>query len=136
MSVNTLDLINKSYTDVNLASKPNIYIVILRRGTQEITGNLNMGGRYIKNLRLDQTDFSRSGLDAVNKKYVDDSLNNNLDLKGHCLHGLVHYIHGILNTSGGKRFSLNGCDKIIVPNSSHILTIKVMYFNVKSSYNC
>jgi len=33
----------------------------------------------------------------------------------------------------GNTFLLNGCDKII-PNHSHILTIKVLYFKLKRQY--
>ena len=29
---------------------------------------------------------------------------------------------------------MNGCDKIIIPNHSHILTITVLYFRVKRQY--
>ena len=29
---------------------------------------------------------------------------------------------------------LNGCDKIIIPNHSHILTVKVLYFKHKDQY--
>ena len=39
-----------------------------------------------------------------------------------------------LNTKNGNTFLLNGCDKIIIPNHSHILTIKVLYFKLKSQY--
>ena len=46
----------------------------------------------------------------------------------------VHYINGILNTNNGNTFLLNGCDKIIIPNHSHILTIKVLYFKLKRQY--
>ena len=29
---------------------------------------------------------------------------------------------------------LNGCDKIVIPNHSHILTVKAFYFKLKHSY--
>ena len=57
-----------------------------------------------------------------------------LSLNGHKLSGSVHYIHGYLNTKNGNTFLLNGCDKIIIPNHSHILTITVLYFKLKSKY--
>ena len=57
-----------------------------------------------------------------------------LSLNGHRLRGSVHYINGILNTKNGNTFLLNGCDKIIIPNHSHILTITVLYFKVKRRY--
>ena len=61
-------------------------------------------------------------------------METDLSLNGHRLRGSVHYINGILNTKNGNIFSLNGCDKIIIPNHSHILTIKVLYYNLKSQY--
>ena len=61
-------------------------------------------------------------------------MQTDLSLNGHRLHDSVHYINGILNTNNGNTFLLNGCDKIIIPNHSHILTIKVLYFKLKSQY--
>ena len=61
-------------------------------------------------------------------------METDLSLNGHRLRGSVHYINGILNTKNGNIFLLNGCDKIIIPNHSHIITIKVFYYNLKSEY--
>ena len=61
-------------------------------------------------------------------------METDLSLNGHRLRGSVHYINGILNTKNGNTFLLNGCDKIIIPNHSHILTITVLYFKIKSKY--
>ena len=61
-------------------------------------------------------------------------METDLSLNGHNLSGSVHYINGYLNTKNGNTFLLNGCDKIIIPNHSHILTITVLYFKVKSKY--
>ena len=61
-------------------------------------------------------------------------METNLSLNGYCLRGSVHYINGMLNTKNGNTFLLNGCDKIIIPNHSHILTITVLYFKLKSQY--
>ena len=61
-------------------------------------------------------------------------MQTDLSLNKHRLRDSVHYINGILNTKNGNTFLLNGCDKIIIPNHSHILTIKVLYFNLKSRY--
>ena len=61
-------------------------------------------------------------------------MQTHLSLNGHRLRGSVHYINGILNTKNGNTFLLNGCDKIIIPNQSHILTITVLYFKLKSQY--
>ena len=61
-------------------------------------------------------------------------MQTDLSLNGYKLSGSVHYINGILNTKNGNTFLLNGCDKIIIPNHSHILTITVLYFKIKSKY--
>ena len=61
-------------------------------------------------------------------------MRTDLSLNGHRLRGSVHYINGVLNTKNGNTFLLNGCDKIIIPNHSHILTITVLYFKLKSQY--
>ena len=61
-------------------------------------------------------------------------MQTDLSVNGHRLCGSVHYIDGILNTKNGNTFSLNGCDKIIISNHSHILTITVLYFKLKSKY--
>ena len=61
-------------------------------------------------------------------------MQTDLSLNGYKLSGSVHYIHGYLNTKNGNTFLLNGWDKIIIPNHSHILTITVLYFKLKSKY--
>ena len=61
-------------------------------------------------------------------------METDLSLNEHRLRGSVHYINGILNTKNGNTFLLNGCDKIIIPNHSRILTITVLYFKVKRRY--
>ena len=61
-------------------------------------------------------------------------MQTDLSLNGHRLGDSVHYINGILKTNNGNTFLLNGCDKIIIPNRSHILNIKVLYFKLKSQY--
>jgi len=59
-------------------------------------------------------------------------IQTDLDMNGHKLLDSVHHIHGILNN--GKTFLLNGCDKMIIPNYSHILTMTAFYFNLRKSY--
>ena len=61
-------------------------------------------------------------------------METDLSLNGHKLSNSVHYIHGRLKTKNGRKFLLNGWDKIIIPNFSHMLTIKALYFNLKSQY--
>ena len=61
-------------------------------------------------------------------------MQTDLSLNGHRLRDSVHYINGFLNTENGRTFLLNGCDKIIIPNYSHILTIKVLHLKLKKRY--
>ena len=61
-------------------------------------------------------------------------MQTDLSLNGHNLSGSVHYIHGLLDIKNGSKFLLNGWDKIIIPNYSHILTIKALYVKIKSQY--
>ena len=61
-------------------------------------------------------------------------MKTDLSLNGRRLRDSVYYINGILNTKTGNTFLLNGCDKIIIPNHSHILTINVLYSKLKSQY--
>ena len=43
------DIVNKGYTDTELAAKPNVNQVILRDGSQHMTGDLNMFQKKIVN---------------------------------------------------------------------------------------
>ena len=61
-------------------------------------------------------------------------IQTDLDSNGYRLLGSIYYVQGILNTKNSKTFLLNGCDKIIIPNGSHILKIKAMYFKLNLSY--
>ena len=61
-------------------------------------------------------------------------MQTDLSLNEHRLRGSAHYINGILNTNNGNTFLFNGCDKIISPHHSHILTMKVLFFKLKSQY--
>ena len=57
-------------------------------------------------------------------------METDLDINNHQLLNTIH----VLNTNNGNVFSLNGCDKLITPNYAEIMNIKVMYFNVKTTY--
>ena len=61
-------------------------------------------------------------------------MQTDLDMNVYRLLNSIHYINGYLNTKNGNTFLSNGCDKIIIPIYSHILSIKAFYFKVKSSY--
>ena len=60
---NSTDVVNKGYIDTQLFSKPNVNQVVLRDGTQDMTGNLNMSQKKIINCALpsDVKDVSTKG---------------------------------------------------------------------------
>ena len=71
------DVVNKGYIDTALAAKPNVNQVVLRDGSQDMTGNLNMSQKKIVNL-ADPTGRS----DATGKGYVDRLFLDALRLDG------------------------------------------------------
>ena len=71
------DIVNKGYIDTALAAKPNVNQVVLRDGTQEMSGNLNMSQKKIVNL-ADPTGIN----DANGKGYVDRLFLDSLRLDG------------------------------------------------------
>ena len=71
------DVVNKGYIDTALAAKPNVNQVILRDGSQDMTGNLNMSQKRIVNL-ADPTGRN----DATGKGYVDRLFLDALRLDG------------------------------------------------------
>ena len=60
---NSTDVVNKGYIDTELFSKPNVNQVVLRDGTHDMTGNLNMSQKKIINCALpsDVKDVSTKG---------------------------------------------------------------------------
>ena len=71
------DAVNKGYIDTALAAKPNVNQVVLRDGSQDMTGNLNMSQKKIVNL-ADPTGRN----DATGKGYVDQLFLDTLRLDG------------------------------------------------------
>ena len=71
------DVVNKGYIDTALAAKPNVNQVILRDGSQDMTGNLDMSLNKIINCR--QPTGAR---DVTNKAYVDSEVEKTLKLDG------------------------------------------------------
>ena len=71
------DIVNKGYIDTALAAKPNVNQVVLRDGSQDMTGNLNMSQKKIVNL-ADPTGRN----DATGKGYVDRLFLDALRLDG------------------------------------------------------
>ena len=71
------DVVNKGYIDTALATKPNVNQVVLRDGSQDMTGNLNMSQKKIVNLA---NPTGRN--DATGKGYVDRLFLDALRLDG------------------------------------------------------
>ena len=115
------------------SSSPPQYIFLDLPGTVRHSSFIKVGHLIVYGLKetVSNVDPSDTGFVVDIGQMV---MQTDLSLNGHRLRGSVHYINGILNTKNGNTFLLNGCDKIIIPNHSHILTIKVLYFNLKRQY--
>ena len=116
-------------------SSPPQFIYLDLHGTVTFPSLLTIGHLIVYGVKETISNVDPSVYDTAfvieNGKMV---METDLSLNGHRLRGSVHYINGILNTKNGNTFLLNGCDKIIIPNHSHILTITVLYFKIKSKY--
>ena len=116
-------------------SSPPQFIYLDLQGTVTFPSLLTIGHLIVYGVKETISNVDPSVYDTAfvieNGKLV---METDLSLNGHNLSGSVHYINGILNTKNGNTFLLNGCDKIIIPNHSHILTITVLYFKVKRRY--
>ena len=116
-------------------SSPPQFIYLDLHGTVTFPSLLTIGHLIVYGVKEIISNVDPSVYDTAfvieNGKLV---METDLSLNGHRLRGSVHYINGILNTKNGNTFLLNGCDKIIIPNHSHILTITVLYFKLKSKY--
>ena len=116
-------------------SSPPQFIYLDLHGTVTFPSLLTIGHLIVYGVKETISNVDPSVYDTAfvieNGKMV---METDLSLNGHNLSGSIHYINGYLNTKNGNTFLLNGCDKIIIPNHSHILTITVLYFKVKSKY--
>ena len=116
-------------------SSPPQFIYLDLYGTVTFPSLLTIGHLIVYGVKETISNVDPSVYDTAfvieNGKMV---METDLSLNGHRLRGSVHYINGILNAKNGNTFLLNGCDKIIIPNHSHILTITVLYFKLKSKY--
>ena len=116
-------------------SSPPQFIYLDLHGTVTFPSLLTIGHLIVYGVKETISNVDPSVYDTAfvieNGKLV---METDLSLNGHRLRGSVHYINGILNTKNGNTFLLNGCDKIIIPNHSHILTITVLYFKLKRRY--
>ena len=129
---------NYTKTVVNFhrwGSSPPQFIYLNLNGTVTFPSLLTIGHLIVYGVKETISNVDPSVYDTAfaieNGKMV---METDLSLNGYNLSGSVHYINGYLNTKNGNTFLLNGCDKIIIPNHSHILTITVLYFKVKSKY--
>ena len=116
-------------------SSPPQFIYLDLHGTVTFPSLLTIGHLIVYGVKETISNVDPSVYDTAfvieNGKMV---METDLSLNGHNLSGSIHYINGILNTKNGNTFLLNGCDKIIIPNHSHILTITELYFKVKRRY--
>ena len=129
---------NHTKTVINFhrwGSSPPQFIYLNLHGTVTFQSLLTIGHLIVYGVKETISNVDPSVYDTAfvieNGKLV---METDLSLNGHRLRGSAHYINGILNTKNGNTFLLNGCDKIIIPNHSHILTITVLYFKVKRRY--
>ena len=129
---------NYTKTVVNFhrwGSSPPQFIYLDLQGTVTFPSLLTIGHLIVYGVKETISNVDPSVYDTAfvieNGKMV---METDLSLNGHNLRGSIHYIHGYLSTKNGNTFLLNGCDKIIIPNHSHILTITVLYFKVKRRY--
>ena len=116
-------------------SSPPQFIYLDLQGTVTFPSLLTIGHLIVYGVKETISNVDPSVYDTAfaieNGKMV---METDLSLNGHHLSDSVHYIHGRLNTKNGRKFYLNGWDKLIIPNYSHILTIKVLYCNLKKQY--
>ena len=111
------------------------YIFLDLHGTIRHPSFIKVGHLIVYGLKETVSNVDPSVYDtAFAIEYGKMVMQTDLSLNGRRLRGSVHYINGILNTKNGNKFSLNGCDKIIIPNHNHISTIKVLYFKLKRQY--
>ena len=92
------DVVNKGYVDTELFAKPDVNQVVLRDGSQYMTGNLNMSQNKITNLKK-----ASSGTDAVNWSQMLEEQRKYLHLTGGTMQGDINLnqnsIYNIKNVS-------------------------------------
>ena len=92
------DVVNKGYVDTELFAKPNVNQVVLRDGSQYMTGNLNMSQNKITNLKK-----ASSGTDAVNWSQMLEEQRKYLHSTGGTMQGDINLnqnsIYNIKNVS-------------------------------------
>jgi len=118
-----------------MGSSPPQFLYLDLHGTVSNPSLITIGHLIVYGLKETISNVDPSVYDTAfiieNGKMV---METDLSLNSHRLRGSVHYINGILNTKNGNTFLLNGCDKIIIPNHSHIIIIKMFHYRIKSKY--
>ena len=116
-------------------SSPPQFIYLDLHGTVSKRSFLTIGHLIVYGVKETISNVDPSVYDTAfvieNGKMV---MQTDLALNGHNLGGSVHYIHGFLNTKNETKFSLNGCEEIIMNQNDKILKIKVMYMKNKRQY--
>ena len=54
-------------------------------------------------------------------------IKTDLGMNNHSIKNSTDYLNGILNTNDAEVFTINGCDKLIIPNHGTIVSIKAMF---------
>ena len=102
-------------------SSPPQFLYLDLHGTVSYPSFLTIGHLIVYGIKETLSNVDPSVYDTAfvieNGKMV---METDLSLNGHNLGGSIHYIHGRLNNKNGSKFLLNGWDKIIIPNYSHI----------------
>ena len=111
-----------------------IYIDLKCQGTASSDAQ-GTGCLIVYEIKVAQNDVDSAVYDTVyaveNGKMV---MQTDLDMNDYKSLNSIHHINGYLNTIKSRTFLLNGCDKIIIPNKSNILSTKALHFNSRSQY--
>ena len=106
------------------SSSPPQYIFLDLHGTVRDTSFIKVGHLIVYGLKETVSNVDPT---VYNTAYVIENgqmvMQTDLSLNRYRLRSSVLYINGILNTRNGNTYLLNGCDTIIIPNHSHILTM-------------
>ena len=111
-------------------SSPPQYIYLDLHGTVRNPSFINVGHLIVYDVKETISNVDPSVYDTA---FVIENgqmeMQTDLSLNKHRLRGSVYYINGILNTKNRNIFLLNGCEEIIFPFNTRILTIKVLNCN-------
>ena len=117
-------------------SSPPQYLYLDLHGTVSNPSFLTIGHLIVYGVKETISNVDPSVYDTAfvieNGKMV---IETDLSLNGHHLSGSIHYIHGILDRTQGKKiFLLNGCSQIIMNYDYIIKNIKIVHANKQRIY--